>query len=169
MTDAWDKCRLPDDLPFESWVAYVFDHPVLDPQWWWQAPESGHLQEWNTAADLPRTLQYLTRLFNDPAEIAVRFSRPQIDQGLNFLVSNTCSNHMFTLTNTKLPWSDRRACFDAMIPLYSKLFAPVYGHDLANGVYELRDPDQINFACYMWWDIIPLYGGMKHPDRDRIN
>ena len=21
----------------------------------------------------------------------------------------------------------------------------------------------------MWWDVIPLYGGTEHPDRDRIN
>lgn len=166
--DAWEKCQLPDDISYEDWVRYVFDHPVLDPQWWWQDPESGYLQEWNDAADPARTLSYLTRLFEHPEALVGRFTRRQIDQGLNYLVSNACSNHMFVLRNAGLPWSDRRKCFDAMIPLYEKLMAPVYGNDRGCNRGP-RDPERPTFACFMWWDIIPVYGGMDHADSDRIN
>lgn len=167
--DAWEACRLPDDISYEEWVNYVFDHPILDPEWWFQDAESGFLQEWNEDKLPEIALDYMTRLFSDPAFLIERFSRAQIDQGLNFLVSNSCSNHMFVLTNQSLLWSARSACFDAMIPLYAKLMAPVYGDDIAYLDREPKPADQPNYACYMWWDIIPLYGGMDHPDRDRIN
>jgi len=106
--------KLP--LPFEGWVNYIFDHPVLELNWWWQPPESGYLQEWYNSADPMRTLSYLTRLFSDPAGLIDRFTRRQIDQGLNFLVNTACSSHIYVLSNVHLPWADRRACSDAMIP-----------------------------------------------------
>ena len=159
MSDAWLECWLPDDLSYEGWIDYVFDHPVLDPQWWFQVG-TAYCQEWNEEADPARTLSYLTRLFQNPGGLVSRFTRPQIEQGLNFLVSNACSNHMHVLRNTALLWAARRACFDAMITLYRDLMAPVYGNDLGHDKHAFLDPDRHNYACYMWWDIIPLYGGM---------
>lgn len=164
----WERCRLPDDLPFEGWIAHIFDHPILNPQWWWQEPESGHFQSWDGIADSARTLAYITRLFREPRGLICRFTRQQIDQGFNYIVSSGCSDYMFVLTDTALPWPDRRACFDAMITLYTELFAPVYQNDLGHA--SAPEPsDRPTFACYMWWDVIPLYGSMKHADVDRIN
>ncbi|MCC6154656.1 MAG: hypothetical protein IT367_12895 [Candidatus Hydrogenedentes bacterium] len=167
--DAEEACQLPDDISYEEWVNYVFDHPLLKPEWWFQDAESGYLQEWREDK-LPKiALDYMTRLFSEPAFLIDRFSRAQIDQGLNFLVSNSCSSHMFVLTNGSLPWSARRACFDAMIPLYAKLMAPVYGNDIAYLDRAPQDPDRPNYACYMWWDVIPLYAKMGGPDSERID
>lgn len=163
------SCRLPDDLTFNEWVNYVFDHPIMMPEWWFQPLETGHHPIGDASSHPATTLAYMTRLFSEPSFLVERFSRAQIDQGLNFLVSNCCSNHMFVLTNESLPWPARRACFDAMIALYAKLMAPVYGNDISYLDQVPKPSDQPNFACYMWWDIIPLYGGMDHPDRDRIN
>jgi len=162
--DAWERCRLRDDISYEEWVRYVFDHPVLDPQWWWQ-----DLQQWNESADPARTLSFLTLLFEKPEGLLGRFTRAQIDQGLNFLVSNDCSNHMFVLSDANLPWANRRGCLEAMIPLYAKLMARVYQDHLGHNQHGPGDPERPNDACYMWWDVIPLYGGMEHCDRDRIN
>ena len=114
-------------------------------------------------ADPARTLSYLTRLFNESADLLPRFSDWQIDQGLNFIVSNSCSDHMFALTNETLPWNDRKACFDAMVVLYRDLMAPVYGSDPKNLV-KREGANRPDFSCYMWWDVIPIYGGMDHPD-----
>lgn len=166
--ESWDQCSLPDDISYEEWVRYVFDHPVLDPRWWWQEPASGYFAEWDESADMARTLAFLTRLFQSPEGLIGRFSRAQIDQGLNFLVSLSCSDHMLALRESRLPWADRRACFDAMISLYAKLMAPVYQDDMCCSPRGPRGPELPNYACYMWWDVIPLYGGMDHEDRDRI-
>lgn len=164
----WERCRLPDDISYAEWVRFVFDHPVLDKNWWWHNPESGYLQDWNEHADAARTLSFLTQLFEQPEGLIQRCTRPRIDEGLNYLVNGVCSEHMSVLSDEKLPWTDRRRCFDAMISLYAKLMAPAYGNDLGHLQYE-HDPERPTFACYMWWDIIPLYSGMEHPDRDRIN
>lgn len=162
--DPSEDCWLPDDLPYEGWIDYVFDHRVSEHAWWW-----GNCWHWNELADPSRTLTYLTRLFRDPQDLIARFSRAQIDLGLQFLSSTSCSNHMTVLTDTQLPWSDRAACLEAMIPLYEKLFAPVFQDDAVCRLRDLDDPERPNFACFMWWDVIPLYPGMKHEDSDRID
>lgn len=170
-SDYMAACWLPDDISFDEWVNYVFDHPILEPQWWFQRAESGYLQLWKED-ELPEvTLDYMTRLFRDPVFLIERFTRPEIDQGLNFLVSDGCSKHMFVLLNDALPWPARRACFDALISLYEKLMAPVYGNNLEHNrtMNSPEPPDGPNYACYMWWDIIPLRGGMDHLNRRQIN
>ena len=163
MSEQRIKNFLPDDLPYEDWVEFIFDHPILDPQWWWQDEDSEYFKYWNEDADPARTLSYLTRLFTESAQLLPRFSDWQIDQGLNYLVSNSCSNHMFSFLNENLPWEDRKICFDAMIVLYRDLMAPVYGSDPSNIVIR-ESANRPTYACYIWWDIIPLYGGLE--DRD---
>lgn len=110
--------ELPPDIPFGEWVRHVFDHPVLEPQWWFQGNESEHYESWNEQAVPDRTLEYLTHLFREPAFLMERHTRAQIDQGLNYLVSAACSNYMFLLSDRLLPWPQREACIDAMVPLY---------------------------------------------------
>jgi hypothetical protein len=158
----------PDDVSFEAWVSHVFDHPVLDPQWWWQVSASARPQSWDEGADPARTLSYLTRLFRAPQILIPRFTRAQINQGLTYLFDPSCSDHMHVLAVASLPWPDRRACIESMTTLYADLIAPVYGDDL--GHTEARsDPERPTYACYMLWDVISLYGGMDHADGPRIN
>jgi hypothetical protein len=160
--------HLPDDLRYEDWVTYVFDHPVTRPQWWF-CDLDDELPDWNPLARPARTLEYLTRLFREPSGLIGRFSRAQIDQGLNLIVSSACSNHMFVLMDTTLPLQDRCACIDAMRVLYRDLMAPVYGDDTECGERTDDEPERPNFSCFMWWEAIPLSGGMDHPDRDALN
>jgi hypothetical protein len=113
------------------------------------------------------TLSHLTRLFREPEFLLARYSHSLIDQGLSFIVSASQSSHMDVMLLSQLPWENRKACFDAMVSLYSKLMAPVYGNEL--GHLQSGSEARENFACYMWWDVIGIYGGMEHGDRDRIN
>jgi len=106
MLDAWEKCQLPDDLSYDERVNYIFDHPILEPQWWWQDPESGYYQEWNTEANPSRTLSCLNRLFDEPSGLIKRFSHAQIDQGLNLIMNNACSSHMQLALYTAEPATD---------------------------------------------------------------
>ena len=148
--------RLPSDISFERWVTYVFDHPILEPQWWFEVLPEEEDCSWDEDAVPTRTLAYMTRLFSSPAFLIDRFTHAKVDQGLNFLVSNACSNHMFVLTNANLPVEDRCACIEAMHILYRDLMAPLYGNDLGHLRTGEEDPAHPNFSCYMWWDIIPL-------------
>ncbi len=158
--------QLPDDISYERWVEHVFNHPVLDPAWYFHL-DSEHEEEWDSKADPARTLAHLTCLFRQPAFLIRRFSCAQIDQGLGYLVSPSCSSHMFSLLETSIPWEERRECIEAMHTLYSELMAPTYG-DVLGHLENSTTPELPHNACYMWWDVIPLYGGMKHADRDQI-
>lgn len=164
-----ERCRLPDDISYEAWVNYVFDHPVLDPQWWWRREEMELYQEWNECAQPARTLGFLTRLFEDPSALRSRFTRAQINQGLTLLGDISCSSHMFVLRNRLLPWADRRRGLEAMVRWYSELMAPVYGDDLGHNEAEPGDPERPTYACYMWWDVNGLHGEVGDKDGDRIN
>lgn len=154
--------ELPNEISFEQWVKYVFDHPILDLPWCFHPDDSEYYRYWNENADRLRTVTYLTKLFSDPAFLMEHYDRPQIDQGLNFLVSPACSNHMCLLRDETISWSNRECCIDAMTTLYAKLMAPVYGNDLAHTRNDEADASHPNSACYMWWDVIPLHGGLQH-------
>ncbi len=167
--DTRESWRLPDDITFEQWVAYVFDHPVVDPSWWWQEPESGYLQAWDDRADPARTLAFVTRLFERPEVLIGRFTRGQIDQGLGFLVSDSCSGHMSAFGDVRIPWAQRRKGIDAMITLYANLMAPVYGNDLGHTEVEPCGPEGATFGCYMLWDVSALGCCSAGEDSDRIN
>jgi hypothetical protein len=155
---------LSTPLTYEQWERFVFERSITasgssdDPD----LPEG---TRWDERVDTRRALEYLTRLFRNPADLPRRYSRAQIDQGLHYLISPSSSGHAHVLSDVRLPWSDRTACFEAMIALYEKLMAPVYKDDLGH----TNHGSGFHSACYMWWDIFPLWGGMDHPDRDRIN
>ena len=148
--------HLPDDLSYEDWISFIFDHPVMDPQWWCHTPDSGLYQYWNEEADPSGTLAYLTRLFSSPSFLIPRFSRAQIDQGLYYIVSSGCSSHMFVLATQSLPWADRKRCILAIFDLFRDLIAPVYGNDLSSGSNSKSNHNRPTHTCFMWWDIIPL-------------
>jgi len=155
--------QLPDDLSYESWVEYIFDHPVTDPPYWFEL-ESPH---WDDEASPSRKLDYLTQFFEQP-EVALRYTPHQIDQGLNLIFDCFCSSYLSVIADETLPWPDRQRCIEAMVPLYANLMAPTYGDQLGH-VSNLRFPDLPSFSCYMLWDVICFYGDMDHPDSRRID
>jgi len=163
MVERDENGQIPNQLSFEDWIVFIFDHPILDLQWWWQDWPSEHFWFWDDEADRSLTLSHLTRLFGNPSFLMDRFTRAQIDQGLNYIVSNSCSNHMYVLTDEGLPLQDRIACFQAMSSLYKNLFAPVYGNDISH-LARREDPEgEPTFSCHMWWDVMPFHAkvGLK--------
>lgn len=153
---------------FQEWITHVFDHPVNEDISWWHDLDADWEEIWSENANPALTLSFLTRLFEEPGFLIERFTAGQIDQGLYYLVDNSCSEHMFALRDSELPWEVRCKCIAAMASLYEKLLAPLNGNSLGHTATR-HDPDHPNFACHMWWDVIPLYGGLDHPDRGGIN
>lgn len=160
--------KLPDDIPFERWVRHVFDHPILEPQWYFHV-EDEHAEEWDSDANPARTVEYLTRLFREPAFLVGLYSRAQVDQGLSYIVDASGPCLISVVRDETLPLKDRCGCIVAIASLYADLMAPVYRNDIAHLQQHASSPDRAQYACYMWWDIIPLYNGMKHPDTKRLN
>lgn len=120
-------------------------------EWYFQAdPET-----WNEAADPARTVEYITRLFTNIDVLAEPYSDGQINQGINYLISNACSNHIFALISEMVPLRARVACAESFYDVYAKLYARKCTSALGH-VSERGNP--LNMTCYMWWDIIPFFG-----------
>ena len=97
-----EKERSP--FSFEHWVIFVFDHPLPAPGApnWYHDPDED--SEWWDPADSPETtVAHLTVLFENAPSVLAPFSDAQVRQGLWFLVSNSCSDHMFALLNPSVP------------------------------------------------------------------
>ena len=150
-------------LTFEQWLAYVFDHPVSESgqEWYWDLDA-----DWwdGLAAD---TVQFLTRAFENAAVLFQPYSDAQLNQGLWFLASNACSNHMFALMDSGVPWAARQRCVRSIHNLFQDCFArrstPHLSHLDESGTSPL------NLVCYMWWDIIPIGPQPNDPSRSDLD
>ncbi len=150
-------------LTFDQWLAYVFDHSVSDTkqEWYWD-PAS---DRWDgPAAD---TIQFLTRAFENAATVFQPYSDAQVNQGLWFIASNACSNHMFALLDSGVPWLARQRCVRSIHNLFEQCFAKRCTPHLSH----LDEPGAgpLNSVCYMWWDIIPLSGQPDNPEGSEID
>lgn len=149
---------------FDEWVIYAFDHPVEPsmPAWHWDWDAAS----WDELKEPGVTVEYLTRFFEDIAEVAAPYTDAQLNQGLWFIGNNACSSHMFAVNDEHVPLADRVRCIHAMSSLYENLFAvrctPHLGHRSEEG-------NPLNSACYMWWDILPIGGDPKTRDGQQLN
>lgn len=148
------------DLTFEGWLTHVFDHPVpLENRqaWYWDTD-----RDWwdENAAD---SIRFMTRAFEHAALVFEPYSDAQLNQGLWFIASNACSNHMFGLLAEDAPWSERERCVYAIHQLFEQCFARRCSPHLSHVDEPGANP--LNLVCYMWWDLIPIYGKPDEPQR----
>src|SRR5579859_779342 len=150
-------------LSFDEWLAFVFDHPVDESRLeWYFDPDS----DWWDG--LPRTtISYLARAFENAATLFEPYSDAQLNQGLWYLASNACSNHMLALLDESVPWPERQRCLRAMSALYQQIFNPRCTPTL--GHLDEQPSNPLNRVCYMWWDILPVYGRPNLPARGALD
>jgi hypothetical protein len=106
----------------DEFIQFVFDHPV---------PSDKDTPEWyfEDALEIEyepiKQIRLMTSLFRSASLLAERFSPAQIEQGF-WLVFNTVEE-CFTnlLWASQVPWSERKACIEAVSVLYSDLFPRV--------------------------------------------
>jgi hypothetical protein len=113
------------------------------------------------------TIQFLARAFEGSAEVFKPYSDAQLNQGLWYIVSNACSNHMFALTDSSVPGDARQRCVRAIHDLHEQCFAARCTSHLSH----LDEPgaSPLNSVCYMWWDLIPIRGQPNDPERTEID
>ncbi len=149
------------NLSFEQWIAYVFDRPVKDPAWyfaidsdWWE----GSPQE---------KVVFITRAFENAADVLQPFSDEQLNQGLWFIASNGCSDYMFAFLNPGVDWPLRQRGLRSMRNLYQQCFATRCTPHLSH----LDEPgaNPLNSVCYMWFDLLPIFGMPDDPQRNAVD
>jgi hypothetical protein len=166
------------DIPFEAWVTFVFDHPVPDADITTWGRKSGavisqpwyveHDRDWWDPSRQPSvTIAYLTNVFENAPHALASFSDAQIKEGLWFLVSPACSDHLLTLLNPGVAWSERKRCIDSIFTLFEHFLALRCSPHLSH----LDEPgaNPLNAVCYMWWDLLPVAGKPVDPTRKEID
>lgn len=147
-------------ISFDQWLCYVFDHPVTDPAWHWDLDA----EYWDGPA--ATIVTYLTQTFEHADSVLLPFSDAQVNQGLNFLVSASCSNYMFALRDEAVPLLSRLRCIHAMATLFEQCFARRLPPDQSS--QDGTNP--LHHVCYIWWDVLPLhYLTDKHPDGEELD
>jgi hypothetical protein len=153
------------DLTFEEWLTYVFDHPVEDHKeaWYWDMD-----RDW-WKEDPDDAIRFMIQAFENAAVVFQPYSDAQLNQGLWFIASNSCSNHMFALLDASVAWSAQKRCIYSIHQLYEQCFARRCSPHLSH--LDEVGANPLNMVCYMWWDIIPIYGKPNDPvwkefDRD---
>jgi hypothetical protein len=119
---------------FAQWLGFVFDHPIAQAEekaWYWQ-------DEWEHEADHSLMLEYLIRLFRNPAFLLDTYSPEQLEQGFWFL-QKPLGFLEEGLRDSSVEWLLREECIGSMGDLFERLFA----------MNPLTDS-----ACYMWWDSV---------------
>ena len=149
-----------EHLTFDEWLIYVFDHPVpqgQESEWYWDMEKDW----WDEMANPTLTVEFLTRLFESATFLLEPYSDAQVNQGLWYLASNACSSHMFALMEERVPWPARRRCIASIHQLYEQCFVTRCSPHLSH--IDEPGANPLNSVCYMWWDIIPLYGKPDDP------
>lgn len=133
---------------FDTWLQWVFDHPVTDPAWYWN----------DKLLEPPPevTVDYLTRLFCSPVSRLACYSDAQVNQGLWFLCSNACSSHLDAFLDEDVPIHKRLHGVASIFDLYREVFATRCASELSHGRNRTTNP--LNSVCFMFWDIAPLLG-----------
>lgn len=143
---------------FEEWITAVFAHPVGHNAWYLDvdflepSPQTG--------------VDYVTRLFNNPRPLEEYLDK-QVAEGLQFIISNGCSNHMINIYDDSVPLDGRVSAIESIKTLFTEyLLAHCSSH-----LSHLDEPgaSELNSICYMWWDTIPLYGRPTESGFNRLD
>ncbi|MBX9692637.1 MAG: hypothetical protein K2Z81_09655 [Cyanobacteria bacterium] len=136
---------------FNQWVVSVFDHPESHQEWYLDA---------SVIEPPPKIcVQYVTNAFENAKTILGRFSDKQIRDGLQFLLSNSFSNHVQSIYNNSVEYKDKRRCVRSFLKLFEDVFYPRCSPHLLHLDEAASSP--LNEVCYMWWDTYPGCGQPK--------
>lgn len=151
------------NFTFEEWLTYVFDHPAADlnQAWYWDID-----RDWwdENPADC---IRFMTQAFEEAEVLFEPYSDAQLNQGLWFLASNACSNHMFALMDESQPWPLRQRCIASIHRLFEQCFARRCSPHLSH--IDEPGANPLNLVCYMWWDLIPISGRPDDPMRAALD
>src|SRR4051812_8514174 len=140
---------------FEQWIDGIFDHPVTEPAWFWGADADTDADADTCVEDDETNADYLARLFTGSDRLLRRFDNAQVNQGLNMIVSSSCSDHAYSITHGHASWATRQRAIRSIFDVYAKCFA----NRCAEGLSHCEDvSNPLNYICYMWWDVFPAWG-----------
>ena len=153
-----------ENLTFEEWLDHIFDHPVKEPQWYFDIDADYF--------DNPRQCaNYLQALFADPKTHTATYTDAQVAQGLWMLISET-EDHLDVLFSPYITQEQSKAVINNMLNVFTDIFqakcTPILSTTHSSGEDSIK-LNPLNMICYMWWDIHRLYGKSGDPKREALD
>jgi hypothetical protein len=109
--------RVLTNLTFEEWLRHLFDHPITDQPWYWDADrDSAELEP-------QRVVAYATRLFESAGKLLAPYHDTQAKEGLWFLIGE-CTSPLYALTDAAVPLEERICCIRAVATVFKQCFVP---------------------------------------------
>ena len=142
------------DSTIQDWIAWVFDHDVISPEWFF----GDDVPDMRSVYSDQLLLEYIVRLFRNASEALHAFTEEQSAQGLWFLASQH-SGISEVLADKDVSTAARLDCISAMGDLFETYFASRCQDTISHlatmtGKVERPIPYSANLTCYMWWDLL---------------
>jgi hypothetical protein len=83
------------------------------------------------------------------------------------MISPGLGEHMLCLDDPSVPTETRLRCVRPCETLFRKLMVPRCSAHLSHRDWTGAAP--LNSVCYMWWDLMPVYGGPEPRDREALH
>lgn len=137
---------------YKEWLTHIFDHEVNDdlPQWYFNFDDK---ESTSFEAPAEELVSLINQTFRCSGTDLLAFTDSQVNQGLWYLVSASCSDFMFALRSPEVPKKERGQAIESIYYLYADCFAKRCAETLGHLSEEGSD---LNPICYMFWDICPL-------------
>ena len=111
---------------YQEWLDHVFNHEVKNPQWHFD------LDAPTFEASDDEITELMTQTFLNAGNDLAKYSDAQVNQGLWYLASPSCSNFMFAIKSTEVPLPKRlkaiESIFNLNLECYAKRCTEVLGH-----------------------------------------
>lgn len=146
---------------YQEWLTFVFRRELTDPAWYFDFKEP------DFEATAHEFTALITRTFRRSGTDLAQYSNDQVGQGLQYILSNSCSNIIFALRDNQVPLDERMQAVRSIKTLYSDCFntrcTPALGHRSHPSANSA-----LNFICYMLWDVSPVASWERVDRKDEI-
>lgn len=147
---------------FESWIHYTFEMRLIEdsPPYDWNKDIEWYDFDFNKQLEM----EYIARLFASPVESTKNYSAEQTKVGLRYLITEM-DGDLYELFNQDISLELRIQVVKDMYTVFEQLFAPRCTPKLCQYA-KSGSLNPLNSICFMWWDIIMLYGKSGEPHRE---
>jgi hypothetical protein len=149
---------------FPQQLDYIFNRPVADPAWYWQARDE-EADPFN-GEDPLAAFEFIEALCENPGQRLAAYSDDQVGQGLTFIFSGDCSHLAHGFKTAEVSYERRAAALRALFHLFRDVFQPRCKPQLGSNSQEKSAP--LSYICYMFWDVSPLSQWLN-PDQDDLS
>jgi len=139
-------------MPYDEWLTFVFDRSVPKDRlkgsdWYWEFRFD--------VSDPSQLVEHVTRLCNEFPQLIERYTLPQIDQGIWFILGPAVDFGQY-LRDEQVSLDARRSCIRSMYRVFADFVSK-------------SDVEEMETSFWMWWDLLLegfYFSDTEHFDED---